>query len=432
MRSFVSMPRACLALAGFGLVSTPAFASDALNSGDTAWILTATALVLFMTLPGLALFYAGLVQSKNIVSVLMHHFAIAALMSVLWVIAGYSLAFSGDGAWFGDLANSFMSALSVDSASGTIPESVFAAFQMTFAIITPALVIGAYVERMKFSAILLFSAVWLLVVYAPVTHWVWGGGIMASWGVLDFAGGIVVHATAGTAALVCALVVGKRRGFPSAIQPPHSPVLTMIGASMLWIGWFGFNGGSALGAGNSAGMALLVTHIAAATASLVWMVIEWARFGRPSLVGIVTGMVAGLATVTPASGFIGVPGGLILGLAGGVACYVAVDLIRVKLKIDDSLDVFAVHGVGGILGSLLVAYLSLPAFGGLGLGDGVTAGGQFMVQLSSVAITVLWTGVASYVILKVIGMLIGLRVDQQDEIEGLDLSQHGERGYHNG
>jgi Amt family ammonium transporter len=434
MPFFVSAPKQLgLALLAAHLFTAPAFAADsAIDSGDTAWILTATALVLLMTLPGLALFYAGLVQSKNIVSVLMHHFAIAALMSVLWVIAGYSLAFSGDGAWFGDLANSFMSALSVDSASGTIPESVFAAFQMTFAIITPALVIGAYVERMKFSAILLFSAVWLLVVYAPVTHWVWGGGIMASWGVLDFAGGIVVHATAGTAALVCALVVGKRRGFPSAIQPPHSPVLTMIGASMLWIGWFGFNGGSALGAGNSAGMALLVTHIAAATASLVWMVIEWARFGRPSLVGIVTGMVAGLATVTPASGFIGVPGGLILGLAGGVACYVAVDLIRVKLKIDDSLDVFAVHGVGGILGSLLVAYLALPAFGGLGLGDGVTAGGQFMVQLSSVAITVLWTGVASYVILKVIGMLVGLRVDQQDEIEGLDLSQHGERGYHNG
>ena len=434
MPFFVSAPKQLgVALLAAYLFTAPAFAADsAIDSGDTAWILTATALVLLMTLPGLALFYAGLVQSKNIVSVLMHHFAIAALMSVLWVIAGYSLAFSGDGAWFGDLANSFMSALSVDSASGTIPESVFAAFQMTFAIITPALVIGAYVERMKFSAILLFSAVWLLVVYAPVTHWVWGGGIMASWGVLDFAGGIVVHATAGTAALVCALVVGKRRGFPSAIQPPHSPVLTMIGASMLWIGWFGFNGGSALGAGNSAGMALLVTHIAAATASLVWMVIEWARFGRPSLVGIVTGMVAGLATVTPASGFIGVPGGLILGLAGGVACYVAVDLIRVKLKIDDSLDVFAVHGVGGILGSLLVAYLALPAFGGLGLGDGVTAGGQFMVQLSSVAITVLWTGVASYVILKVIGMLVGLRVDQQDEIEGLDLSQHGERGYHNG
>ena len=415
------------------LVASPVFAADsAIDSGDTAWILTATALVLFMTLPGLALFYAGLVQSKNIVSVLMHHFAIAALMSILWVIAGYSLAFSGDGAWVGDLANAFMSNITLDSASGTIPESVFAAFQMTFAIITPALIIGAYVERMKFAALLLFSAIWLLVVYAPVTHWVWGGGIMAEWGVLDFAGGIVVHATAGTAALVCALVVGKRRGFPTSIQPPHSPVLTMIGASMLWIGWFGFNGGSALGAGNSAGMALLVTHIAAATASLVWMFIEWFRFGRPSLVGIVTGMVAGLATVTPASGFIGIPGGLILGLAGGVACYVAVDLIRVRLKIDDSLDVFAVHGVGGILGSLLVAYLALPAFGGLGLADGVTAGSQFMVQLASVAITVLWTGIGSYVILKVIGAVIGLRVDQQDEIEGLDLSQHGERGYHNG
>ena len=430
---FSAIKRFGTGLIAASLVASPVFAADsAIDSGDTAWILTATALVLLMTLPGLALFYAGLVQSKNIVSVLMHHFAVAALMSVLWVIAGYSLAFSGDGAWVGDLANSFMSNITLDSASGTIPESVFAAFQMTFAIITPALIIGAYVERMKFAAILLFSAVWLLTVYAPVTHWVWGGGIMAEWGVLDFAGGIVVHATAGTAALVCAHVVGKRRSFPTSVQPPHSPVLTMIGASMLWIGWFGFNGGSALGAGNSAGMALLVTHIAAATASLVWMFIEWFRFGRPSLVGIVTGMVAGLATVTPASGFIGVPGGLILGLAGGVACYVAVDLIRVRLKIDDSLDVFAVHGVGGILGSLLVAYLALPAFGGLGLADGVTAGSQFMVQLASVAITVLWTGIASYVILKVIGAVIGLRVDQQDEIEGLDLSQHGERGYHNG
>ena len=430
---FSAIKRLGTGLIASSLVVSPVFAADsAIDSGDTAWILTATALVLLMTLPGLALFYAGLVQSKNIVSVLMHHFAIASLMSVLWVIAGYSLAFSGDGAWIGDLANSFMSNIILDSASGTIPESAFAAFQMTFAIITPALIIGAYVERMKFAAILLFSAIWLLAVYAPVTHWVWGGGIMAEWGVLDFAGGIVVHATAGTAALVCALVAGKRRGFPTSIQPPHSPVLTMIGASMLWIGWFGFNGGSALGAGNSAGMALLVTHIAAATASLVWMFIEWFRFGRPSLVGIATGMVAGLATVTPASGFVGIPGGLILGLAGGAACYVAVDLIRVRLKIDDSLDVFAVHGVGGVLGSLLVAYLALPAFGGLGLADGVTAGNQFMVQLSSVAITVLWTGIASYVILKIIDAVIGLRVDQQDEIEGLDLSQHGERGYHNG
>ena len=407
-----------------------AFAATANDSGDTAWILTATALVLMMTLPGLALFYAGLVQAKNVVSVLMHHFAVACLMSILWVVAGYSLAFSGDGAWVGNLGNMFLSGLDFDSVSGSIPESVFAAFQMTFAIITPALIIGAFVERMKFSAILWFSALWLFLVYAPVTHWVWGGGIMAAWGVMDFAGGIVVHATAGSAALVCALIVGKRRNFPQSVNPPHSPILTMIGASMLWIGWFGFNGGSALAAGNSAGMALLVTHIAAATASLVWMGIEWFRFGRPSLVGIVTGMVAGLATVTPASGFIGVPGGLILGLAGGVACYVAVDILRVRMKIDDSLDVFAVHGVGGIIGSLLVAWLALPSFGGLGLADGVSATSQFGVQFLSVAITVGWTVVASVVILKVIGAVIGLRVDQQDEIEGLDLSQHGERGYH--
>ena len=422
-----------LALGALFAVAMPhtAFANTAaIDSGDTAWILTATALVLMMTLPGLALFYAGLVQAKNVVSVLMHHFALACLLSVLWVVAGYSLAFSGDGVWVGDLGNLFMSGLRFDNVSGSIPESVFAAFQMTFAIITLALIIGAYVERMKFAAILWFSALWLLVVYAPVTHWVWGGGIMAAWGVLDFAGGIVVHATAGSAALVCALVVGKRRNFPQSLHPPHSPILTMIGASMLWIGWFGFNGGSALAAGNGAGMALLVTHIAAATAALVWMFIEWLRFGRPSLVGIVTGMVAGLATVTPASGFIGVPGGLILGLAGGVACYIAVDILRVRMKIDDSLDVFAVHGVGGILGSLLVAWLALPAFGGLGLADGISATSQFGVQLLSVAITIGWTVIASYVILRVISVVIGLRVDQQDEIEGLDLSQHGERGYH--
>lgn len=425
-----------LALGAFFVcgMSHTAFATSAstaaIDSGDTAWILTATALVLMMTLPGLALFYAGLVQAKNVVSVLMHHFALACLLSVLWVVAGYSLAFSGDGAWVGNLGNLFMTGLGFDNTAGSIPESVFAAFQMTFAIITPALIIGAYVERMKFAAILWFSALWLLVVYAPVTHWVWGGGVMAAWGVMDFAGGIVVHATAGSAALVCALVVGKRRNFPQSLHPPHSPILTMIGASMLWIGWFGFNGGSALAAGNGAGMALLVTHIAAATAALVWMVIEWVRFGRPSLVGIVTGMVAGLATVTPASGFIGVPGGLILGLAGGAACYIAVDILRVRMKIDDSLDVFAVHGVGGILGSLLVAWLALPAFGGLGLADGVSATNQFGVQLLSVAITIGWTVIASYVILRVISLVIGLRVDQQDEIEGLDLSQHGERGYH--
>ena len=418
-------------LTAIGLIIWPGLAFAGVDSGDTAWILTATALVLFMTLPGLALFYAGLVQPKNIVSVLMHHFAIACLMSVLWVVAGYSLAFSGDGAYIGDLGNLFMSAITIDSLSGTIPESLFGAFQMTFAVITPALIIGAYVERIRFSAVLIFSGLWLLVVYAPVTHWVWGGGFMAAMGVMDFAGGIVAHATAGTAALVAALVIGRRRNFPSAIQPPHSPVLTMIGACMLWVGWFGFNGGSALAAGGGAGMALLVTHISAAVASLVWMVIEWKKFGRPSLVGIATGMVAGLATVTPASGFIGVPGGIILGLVGGYFCYVAVDVIRNRLRIDDSLDVFAVHGVGGILGSLLVAVLATDTFSGLGLADGVSIASQFSVQAICVAITVIWTAIASYAILKIAGVFGGLRVTEDDEIEGLDIAQHGERGYHN-
>ena len=420
----------CGAWIGLAWFPNTAFAATALDSGNTAWVLTATALVLMMTLPGLALFYAGLVQAKNIVSVLMHHFSIACLLSVVWVVVGYSLAFSGNGAWIGDLSNLFMKNVVFNTSIETIPESVFAAFQMTFAIITPALIIGAYVERMKFSAVLWFSALWLLIVYTPVTHWIWGGGLMARWGVMDFAGGIVVHATAGSAALVCAIMVGKRRNFSKGLQPPHSPILTMIGASMLWIGWFGFNGGSALTAGNGAGMALLVTHIAAATASLVWMFLEWLRFGRPSLIGIVTGMVAGLATVTPASGFIGVPGGFILGLVGGLACYIAVDILRVRMKIDDSLDVFAVHGVGGILGSLLLAWLALPSFGGLGLADGISATEQFGVQLLSVVITVSWTIVASYIILRIIALSIGLRVEQQDEIEGLDLSQHGERGYH--
>ena len=411
-------------------VIMPNTAFAAVDSGDTAWILTATALVLFMTLPGLALFYAGLVQSKNVVSVLMHHFAVACLMSVLWVVAGYSLAFSGDGAWVGDLSNLFMGAVTVESVSGTIPESLFGAFQMTFAVITPALIIGAYVERIKFSAVLIFSSLWLLVVYAPVTHWVWGGGIMAGWGVMDFAGGIVVHATAGTAALVAAIVVGKRRSFPSSVQPPHSPILTMIGACMLWVGWFGFNGGSALAAGQNAAMALLVTHISAAVASLVWMIIEWRKFGRPSVVGIATGMVAGLATVTPASGFIGVLGEIILGLAGGYICYVAVDLILGKLGIDDSLDVFAVHGVGGVLGSLLVAVLATDAFSGMGLAEGITVGGQLLVQAKSILTTIIWTAVASFIILKIATVAGGLRVDDDAELEGLDLSQHGERGYH--
>ena len=408
--------------------SYPAMAE--VNSGDTAWILTSTALVLFMTLPGLALFYCGLVNSKNVVSVLMQHFALACVVSIIWVTIGYSLAFSTGNAWIGDLSNLFMKSITLDSISGTIPESLFASFQMTFAIITPALIIGAFVERIKFSAMLIFLSLWVIIVYLPVTHWVWGGGLLSSWGVMDFAGGIVVHATAGTAALVTALTLGKRRGFPKSITPPHSPILTMIGAAMLWVGWFGFNAGSALGANSSAGMAMLVTHISAATAALVWMFIEWKRFGKPSLIGVVTGMIAGLATVTPASGYIGIPGGLILGFFGGLLCYLAVDYIRGKLQIDDSLDVFAVHGVGGILGSLLVAFLATSTFLGLGLPEGQTASSQFIIQFKGVALTICWTAVFTYLILKLTSFIVPLRVEEEEEIEGLDLRSHGEKGYH--
>ena len=408
--------------------SFPAFAD--VNNGDTAWILTSTALVLFMTLPGLALFYAGLVNSKNVVSVLMQHFAVACVVSIIWVTLGYSLAFSSGNAWIGDLSNIFMKSIDLDSTTGTIPESLFATFQMTFAIITPALIIGAFVERIKFSAMLIFISLWMLIVYVPVTHWVWGGGILSSWGTMDFAGGIVVHATAGTAALITALTLGKRRGFPKSITPPHSPILTMIGAAMLWVGWFGFNAGSALGANGGAGMAMLVTHISASMAALVWMFIEWKRFGKPSLIGVVTGMVAGLATVTPASGYIGIPGGLVLGFSGGLLCYLAVDYIRGKLLIDDSLDVFAVHGVGGILGTLLVAFLATSTFSGLGLPEGQTAMSQFVVQIKAVILTVIWTSIFTYLILKVTSLIVPLRVDEQEEIEGLDLRSHGEKGYH--
>ena len=408
--------------------SFPAFAD--VNNGDTAWILTSTALVLFMTLPGLALFYAGLVNSKNVVSVLMQHFAVACVVSIIWVTLGYSLAFSSGNAWIGDLSNIFMKSIDLESISGTIPESLFATFQMTFAIITPALIIGAFVERIKFSAMLIFISLWMLIVYVPVTHWVWGGGILSSWGTMDFAGGIVVHATAGTAALITALTLGKRRGFPKSITPPHSPILTMIGAAMLWVGWFGFNAGSALGANGGAGMAMLVTHISASMAALVWMFIEWKRFGKPSLIGVVTGMVAGLATVTPASGYIGIPGGLVLGFSGGLLCYLAVDYIRGKLLIDDSLDVFAVHGVGGILGTLLVAFLATSTFSGLGLPEGQTAMSQFLVQIKAVVLTVIWTSIFTYLILKVTSLIVPLRVDEQEEIEGLDLRSHGEKGYH--
>ena len=411
-------------------VSTNAQAQ--VDSGDTAWILSSSALVLFMTLPGLALFYAGLVQSKNVLSVLCQHFGIACLMSIIWVIIGYSLAFSpGDSGLFGNLSKMFIE-LPPEALSGGIPEVLFAMFQMTFCIITPALVIGSYVERIKFSVVLIFSALWLIFVYCPVAFWVWGGGFLAEMGVKDFAGGIVVHTTAGLAALVVALVLGKRRTFGSnTMVPPHSPVLTMIGASMLWVGWFGFNGGSALAADQTASMAILVTHIAASIGAFSWILIEWFRFGKPSLVGMATGMVAGLATITPASGFVGVQGAIILGIGGGVLCYIAVDIIRIKLKIDDSLDVFAVHGVGGMLGTILCGLLISSSWGGVGFDEGLLAIDHIKIQSYAVLVTIIWTVIVTYVILKIISLFTSLRVDEESEIEGLDTSTHGESGYNN-
>jgi Amt family ammonium transporter len=400
-----------------------------INSGDTSWILTATALVLFMTMPGLALFYAGLVRSKNILSVLMHCAAICCLASVIWLVIGYSLAFSGEGAFIGDLSKMFLSGVTRDSISGTIPESLFFSFQMTFAVITPALIVGAYVERIKFGAVLMITSLWLILVYAPVCHWVWGGGWLSGLGVYDFAGGIVVHVTAGVSALVIAKMLGNRSGYPEQVQPPHAPWMVMVGASMLWVGWFGFNAGSALTAGTDASMALLVTHISAATASLVWLIIEWARFGKPSLVGLVTGTIAGLATVTPASGFIGPMGGFICGLAGGVICYYCVDLVKVKFNLDDSLDVFAVHGVGGATGTLLVAILILPVFAGVGLNEGVSVFNQLSIQATGIASVIIWTVIATVIIVMVTKKITGLRVDNEDEIEGLDYKAHGETGY---
>ncbi|MEH6728457.1 MAG: ammonium transporter [Hyphomicrobiales bacterium] len=400
-----------------------------MNAADTAWILTSTALVLLMTLPGLALFYGGLVQSRNILSVLMHCMAIACLASVLWLVVGYSLAFSEGSAWIGGLQKAFLAGVGRDTVyeGTTLPETVFFTFQMTFAIITPALMVGAFVERIKFSAVLIISAAWLLLVYAPVTHWVWGGGWLAERGVMDFAGGIVVHVTAGASAAVIAVMLGARGGFPKTVQPPHAPWMVMVGASLLWVGWFGFNAGSALGANGDAGMAMLVTHMSAATASLVWVVIEWFRFGKPSLVGMVTGTIAGLATVTPASGFVGPMAGVLLGLAGGLVCYLAVELVKNRWKIDDSLDVLAVHGVGGALGTLLVGFLAgLP--GGTGLGE-TSAGSQFSVQLLGVGSVLVWSVIATIIIVWVTRALVGLRVNEDEELEGLDFSTHGESGY---
>ena len=414
-----------------GLFSISASA-EGLDTGDTAWMLTSTALVLFMTLPGLALFYAGLVRSKNAVSVLMQCFAIACIASIIWVVYGYSLSFSGDGAFVGDLSAVFLSGIGRDSLSGTIPETVFVMFQMTFAIITPALVVGAFAERMKFSAMCLFSALWLTLVYFPACHMVWGGGLLAQWGVIDFAGGLVVHLTCGVGALVAALVLGKRKGFPGSAMPPHNRSLVVMGAAMLWVGWFGFNAGSAVAASSDAGMAMLVTHISAAVGAFTWMAIEWIKQGKPTVVGIATGMVAGLATITPAAGTVGPEGALLIGLLAGSVCYYATQAVKGIFGIDDSLDVFPVHGVGGMLGIIMLSFVGTEG-GFLGSGaSGIAEGGpmvQLVIQLKGILVIGLWTAFASWVILKLVGLVTDLRVSEESENEGLDVTEHEERSY---
>jgi len=400
-----------------------------MNKANTAWILVSTALVLFMTLPGLALFYAGLVGSKNALSTLSQCFVIACIASIIWFVAGYSLAFSGDGMYFGDLEKMFLSGISLDTLSGDIPETLFVMFQMTFAIITPALIVGAYVERIKFSAVILITSLWLILVYSPVTHWVWGGGWLAQMGVMDFAGGLVVHTTAGISALVIAKSLGPRNGFPKSVKPPHSPVIAMIGAAMLWVGWFGFNAGSALAANQNAAMAMLVTHISAAAATITWMTIDWLKNGKPGLVGMITGMVAGLATVTPASGYIGPLGGLILGISSGIVCYWFVGVVKNIINIDDSLDVFAVHGVGGILGTLLCATLATSYFGGLGLESSVWD--QTKTQIIGIISISIYTFIITQIIVIFTRNIVGLRVsDQEENTDGLDFGSHGESSYH--
>jgi len=417
------------------LFSLPVLAEEAvLNTGNSAWILASTALVLFMTLPGLALFYGGLVRSKNVLSILMQCFAIAGISSVLWFSVGYSLAFTDGNAFIGSLDKMFLTGITKDTLQGDIPESLFALFQMTFAVITPALIIGGFAERMKFSAVLLFSAIWLLAVYVPITHWVWGGGWLAQMGLYDFAGGTVVHITAGVAALVAALVLGPRRGFGTAAMMPHNMTMTVGGAGMLWVGWFGFNGGSALAANGDAGMAMLVTHLAAAAGALTWMFIEWMRYGKPSALGTVTGMVAGLGTITGASGFVGPAGALVIGILAGAVCFTATTFLKTVLKIDDSLDVFPVHGIGGILGTLLAGVFSATSIGifsGYGFADGIESmAGQLKVQFIGVFATLAYTAIISFIILKVVSLLTGgLRVTEEQEIQGLDIHMHEERGY---
>jgi Amt family ammonium transporter len=418
------------------LVPTVACAQD-MNGADTAWILTSTALVLFMTIPGLSLFYAGLVRSKNVLSVLMQCFALTCLMSLVWFALGYTIAFGSDGVeqgrWIGDLGNMFFANIGIDSVKGTVPASLFAIFQMTFAIITPALIVGGFAERMRFSAMLLFSTLWLLLVYSPVCHWVWGGGWLGAMGLQDFAGGTVVHITAAVAALVAALVIGPRRGFGTVAMPPHNLTLTVAGAGMLWVGWFGFNAGSAVAANGSAAMAMLVTHLSASAGALAWMTMEWVRHGKPSMLGTVTGMVAGLGTITPASGSVGPAAAVLIGLTAGVVCYFATNYLKNKLRVDDSLDVFPVHGVGGILGTLLAGVFcstQLGIFSGNGFSAGISSiGGQLAVQATGVVSTLVYTGVVTFILLKVVGALVGLRVDGDEETQGLDLVLHDERGY---
>jgi ammonium transporter, Amt family len=403
-----------------------------LNTANTAWLLTSSVLVLFMTIPGLALFYGGLVRTKNVLSVLMQCFAITCMVSIVWVLFAYSLAF-GDGgannAWIGGMAKALMSGIGRDTLKGDIPETVFAMFQMTFAIITPALVVGAFAERMKFSAMMLFSLLWLLLVYVPVCHWVWGDGWLQKMGVMDFAGGTVVHINAGVAALVAALVLGRRKGFPETAMPPHNLTMTVIGACMLWVGWFGFNAGSALAANGTAGMTMLVTHIGAAAGSLTWMFCEWIRFGKPSVLGIVTGMVAGLGTITPASGFVGPLGALVIGVTAGLVCFVATNYMKRSLRVDDSLDVFPVHGVGGIIGTVLTGIFAATTLGGVGFAEGVTMGKQVTTQITGILVTAAWCGIVTFILLKLIDVTLGLRVTVEQETEGLDTVLHNETGY---
>jgi Amt family ammonium transporter len=414
--------------AGTAHASSPSSVA-VIDKADTLLLILGAALVLFMTLPGLALFYGGLVRAKNFLSVLMHCFGLAALASILWFLAGYSLAFRGTGGFIGDLSALGLGNLSAIRSGLTMPENVFALYEMTFAIITPALIVGAFPERVRFGWLMLFSGLWLMFVYVPVAHWLWDGGWLAARGARDFAGGIVVHTTAGIAALVLAIMIGPRKGFPHSMIPPHSPAMTMIGAGMLWVGWFGFNGGSALVADQSAGAAILATHLSACAAALTWATAEHFKLGKATSIGVVTGAVAGLATITPAAGYVSPAGAVAIGILGSLVCFAAVLAVKHRWKVDDTLDVFAVHGVGGMLGSLLLAFFASPMFGGAGLGAGRSIAGQLLVQIEAVAVVAVWSGVLTVILARGAALILPMRVDAEQEHDGLDLSLHGERAY---